>query len=141
MYVHRTSARPVVLLGWEPSLPAPTGPARARLRGALARAGADRSAVDAAVLVCSELVANAHEHGHGPCELRLTLGARVCVEVLERGPGPSAGVCREARRADLGGGRERGRGLALVDRLTAGSWGVRAVPGGGACVWARPLPD
>ncbi|MGW2343425.1 ATP-binding protein [Streptomyces sp. NPDC001661] len=114
------------LLTWNQSVELAAAQARERVRQALDGYAVDPRAVDAAVLVASELVANACEHARGPYQLRLTVSRTLCVEVLDRGPGlpaapPSVG---------------RGRGLLLVDRVAGGAWGSRRLPVG-HCVWAE----
>lgn len=84
-----------------------------RLAGAFLRGRRRHSALagartDDAVLIVSELVANAVEHGRSRCRLRLMVqGRRVTVEVGDQN---SALPHRPAADADA----ERGRGLALV---------------------------
>ncbi|WP_425826898.1 ATP-binding protein [Streptomyces fractus] len=65
-----------------------------------------------AALVVSELVANAVEHGHGDCRLRLTVnGTRVTIEVHDDNPaGPH--IRTASRHA------ENGRGMTIVRALT-----------------------
>jgi anti-sigma regulatory factor (Ser/Thr protein kinase) len=78
---------------------------------------------DAAVLVASELVANAVEHslsGQPGGTLRVavavTPGAGVLIEVFDAGPLPGSAPAIPAALAD---GAERGRGLLLVSVLAA----------------------
>ncbi len=87
--------------------------------------------VDEAVLVVSELTANAVEHARTGFEVRLELrDAHVLrVEVVDHGPG-SPDLSRGDTLA------ERGRGLHLVAHLSA-SWGVEAIDGNGKTVWAE----
>lgn len=89
--------------------------------------------VDSAEVVLSELVTNAVRHGHIPGRLietryeRLADGVRIEVhdaddtEPERRAPSPDD---------------DSGRGLMLVDALTAGRWGVSARVGVGKLVWA-----
>ncbi|HEX7303836.1 ATP-binding protein [Lentzea sp.] len=87
--------------------------------------------VEDVLLVVSELVSNAFDHGLGPRRLRLDVGLHPCVvrcEVDDTGPGlPVLGRSRI--------GEFRGRGIVLVDRLAA-AWGV-AHGDGGKTVWAE----
>ncbi|MEB8338391.1 ATP-binding protein [Streptomyces endophyticus] len=122
------------LLTWNQSVELAAAHARERVRQALDAYAVAPHAVDAAVLVASELVANACEHARGPYQLRLTVSRTLGVEVLDRGPGLPAAVLRRAPVAP--GSAERGRGLLLVDRLAGGTWGSRSVAGG-HCVWAE----
>lgn len=89
-------------------------------------------AVDDALLVVSELAANALRHGAGDPVLRLSVdGADVRVEVFDDNPAPPV-----RRPAGLDGGW----GLALVDRLST----VRgtAPHGHGKVVWCvLPVPS
>jgi serine/threonine-protein kinase RsbW len=69
------------------------------------------------VLVVSELVANAIEHGHGTVTLRLWhTDSDLCVEVIDDNPAP-------ARLRAAGDDDEFGRGLLLVAALCR-NWGA-----------------
>ncbi|MGD6749084.1 ATP-binding protein [Streptomyces sp. BH105] len=122
------------LLTWNQPVELAAAQARERVRQALDGYAVDPRAVDAAVLVASELVANACEHARGPYQLRLTVSRTLCLEVLDRGPGLPAAVLRHSPAAP--DSVERGRGLLLVDRLAGGAWGSRRLPVG-HCVWAE----
>ncbi|MGW4488554.1 ATP-binding protein [Amycolatopsis sp. NPDC004368] len=78
---------------------------------------------DDVLLVATELLANAHDHGDGPRHLQLWHSLRPCtvrVEVADRNlVQPTMGLSR------LPG--PRGRGLLLVDRLSV-TWGVLPEP-------------
>ncbi|MDD1062362.1 helix-turn-helix domain-containing protein [Streptomyces cocklensis] len=97
--------------------------------------GMDRLA-GVAELVVSELVTNAVRHAHGPED--------TLVETWFR-PLPDGGLLIEvhdasSRRPELrqpSSDAESGRGLALVDALTGGSWGVSGREGVGKLVWAE----
>jgi len=80
-----------------------------------------------AQLVVSELVANATEHGTGPCRLRLRIAAgTLTVEVHDDSPlRPQGGMA--------GPDSERGRGIALV-RLLTQEFRVTSAPGRGKTV-------
>ncbi|MFG1806121.1 ATP-binding protein [Streptomyces sp. NPDC049040] len=94
---------------------------------------------DAAEVVVSELVTNAVNHarsprGHliGTSFERLDGGVRIEVhDASERKP--------ERRKASED--EEYGRGLALVDALTGGQWGVSVREGPGKVVWAVCAED
>jgi anti-sigma regulatory factor (Ser/Thr protein kinase) len=98
--------------------------------------------VDDVVLVVSELVTNAVQHGQGEIVLELEVqGERVLVTVADDGPG-------EPQLPDpVAHGAEGGRGLALVAAV-AQEWGVHPAAEGGKAVWcvlgldpADPVPD
>ena len=83
------------------------------------------------LLVVTELVANAYEHGAAPRALRLARGDEDEHVVIEVDDGAlDAPVLGRSR---LGG--NRGRGLTIVAGV-AERWGVRAV-NAGKTVWAR----
>jgi CheY-like chemotaxis protein/anti-sigma regulatory factor (Ser/Thr protein kinase) len=93
------------------------------------------SLVDVAVLVTSELAANAVQHGRSGFDLRLEVrnAHALRVEVFDHGPGSP-----ELRAADPDS--EDGRGLHLVSQLAA-SWGVESIVDDGKKVWAELLVD
>jgi len=89
---------------------------------------------DEAELVVSELVTNSVRHGGAPRGRRIAtrferVEGGVRIEVHDANE--LAPVVREAS-ADA----EGGRGLALVDAITAGRWGVASREGVGKMVWA-----
>ncbi|MCT4354043.1 ATP-binding protein [Streptomyces sp. Je 1-79] len=85
-------------------------------------------AVDDILLLVSEVVANAHEHGGTPYELRLDrTDGRLWVQVSDTSP------VRPRPHGPHRPSRCSGHGLYLLERLSAG-WG--SVPrGGGKAVW------
>jgi two-component sensor histidine kinase len=92
--------------------------------------------LDPVLLVVSELVGNAVRHGRPPVGLRLRRsgdGVRVDVHDEES---------VSPRRGQAGPGAESGRGMVLVDAVSAES-GVEQIDGDGKVVWARvdPEPD
>ncbi|MEW1637015.1 ATP-binding protein [Streptomyces sp. NPDC093801] len=100
-----------------------------------------RSAEDALLLV-SEVVANACRHGGGPGALVLDCtGDRLRIEVTDLSPEPPVPPGFPVRSGAGGAapGRPGGYGLLIVDRL-ARAWGWR--PGAvGKCVWLElPCP-
>jgi serine/threonine-protein kinase RsbW len=137
-------ATPVAVRSW-PTSPESVGGARHHLRGVLGRWGLEKVA-DAAELVVSELVTNVLQHARSAdrlVEIRYqpTAEGGLSIEVHdadERFP-----VMREAATPDA----ESGRGLHLVDALTAGRWGVlprspREGAGAvGKLIWAHITPD
>jgi anti-sigma regulatory factor (Ser/Thr protein kinase) len=115
-----------------PDLRAP-GEARAAIRRLLPdwRLGA---LLEPVLLVVSELVANAVQHGRPPVGLRLRRagqGVRVDVHDEEGTPVESSSAAAEA---------ESGRGLAIVDALASDS-GVDQIEGDGKVVWAQVDPE
>jgi len=109
-----------------------TAPARARaaVREHFA-AVFPASALEAALLVTSEIVSNTVVHGgleaHQAMRLRLCdVGDAIGVEVADDGAGFPL--------ADLGGGGHGGRGLRLIDLLSR-RWGVTS--DGGTTMWAE----
>jgi anti-sigma regulatory factor (Ser/Thr protein kinase) len=77
-----------------------------------------KRAVDAALLVSSELVTNAYRHGQGEIELRVGVSKdRVRIEVIDHGCGEAPAV-REQPGDEAGGW-----GLRIVDQLAL-QWGV-----------------
>jgi len=142
-----TLAEPAVMAGerssvvskmWPPA-PQSVGRARQLLAGCLHDWGLPHLA-DCAGLVLSELFTNAVTHAFPPYGqlistrfVRLVCGG-VRVEVHDPGEGrpEPREVCAEA---------ESGRGLALVDALTGGRWGVGDREGPGKVVWAVCCDD
>ncbi|MFL6122181.1 ATP-binding protein [Actinophytocola sp.] len=87
------------------------------------------------LLVITELVSNAYDHGGGPSSVRLTRSHGpwlVIVEVEDANELlPTIGVSR------FGAASHRGNGLVLVDKL-ATTWGItRHQHTAGKTVWAR----
>lgn len=93
---------------------------------------------DSAQLVLSELMTNAVRHAHVPGRLietryaRLTNGVRIEVH-------DAADTKPQLQAPTLDA--DSGRGLTLVDALTAGHWGVSARVGVGKLVWAVCTDD
>lgn len=85
---------------------------------------------DDALLVVSELAANAITHAQSACLLRLSVNpATFRIEVVDTGDGtpepqPSSNT------------EEHGRGLHLIAALTT-AWGMEVIPGEGKLVWAE----
>lgn len=117
---------------------ASAGAVRAELAADLTAQGIPESACDDAVLVASELVGNAVVHcasGDRDLQVSWEVGdADITVRVSD----PSK-VLPAARHAELTA--TSGRGLAIVEALSA-EWGVDVDPdGAGKQVWARvPVP-
>jgi hypothetical protein len=89
---------------------------------------------DAAELVVSELVTNSVRHAREPrghvIRTRFErLGCGVRIEVHDANDG-------KPELRDVSNDEESGRGLALVDAITCGRWGVSEREGIGKMVWA-----
>lgn len=83
------------------------------------------------LLLSTELLTNAYEHGTGPYGIHLhhtRTPCRVTVEVHDSSP--DMPVIGRSRLGD-----NRGRGLIMVDKL-AHDWGTRPTTDGGKTVWA-----
>lgn len=84
------------------------------------------------LLVATELVTNAYDHGDGPVQVRMTytpVPCRVRIEVDDSNA--ARPVIKPAST------RPRGRGMVIIDNL-AQDWGVRGRPGTGTkTVWAE----
>lgn len=88
------------------------------------------SVVSDAVLVTSELVTNALQHGAAPRRLELELSPdRLRIAVRDAGTGRP--LRRVVEDAD---GEESGRGLVLLEAIGA-NWGTEARAATGKCVW------
>jgi anti-sigma regulatory factor (Ser/Thr protein kinase) len=80
--------------------------------------GVPEQALDAALLVSSELVTNAYQHGEGEIELRVSVeDDHVRIEVIDAGHRQAPAV-RHRDTEEAGGW-----GLQIVDQLAA-QWGV-----------------
>lgn len=105
--------------------------ARAFTAAALAEWGVDE-VVDDVLLVVTELVNNAVTHARSECVLRISAGLlSLRIEVEDEGAGAPDPLPPSATR-------NHGRGLHLVDALTA-AWGYEPAPAGGKVVWAELL--
>jgi anti-sigma regulatory factor (Ser/Thr protein kinase) len=129
------SARDRIVLAAQP---AGVSAARRFVRAMIEELGAAAEALlDDAVLLTSELVANAVLHAGGPIGVDVELEpgppARIRIEVSDDSP-----VSPTIR--DYGSGASTGRGLALVARL-ASRWGVDPVEPAGKAVWAELVDD
>lgn len=106
-------------------------------RGALRKWGCPESDVAVAVLLCSEMAANAVEHAQADGELfdvALAVDAGEChIEVADRSPVPP-------KRLYPTSDDENGRGLQLIAALSSG-YGHCYKSGGGKAVWARMTLD
>jgi anti-sigma regulatory factor (Ser/Thr protein kinase) len=103
--------------------------ARAAARGWCSTAGVSR-VTDAVLLVLTELLGNAVCHARTPVTVRLEARPTVIrIEVCDGSPD------RPTRRA-AGSGESDGRGLAIVDAITARHWGSECLEHG-KLVWAE----
>jgi len=121
---------------WQQTGPESLAAARAAVRGALTRWG-PTAVADDAMLMTSELVANACVHGAPPVTLRLALrespaGLKLTCEVTDAGSGMPA---FPATPRD----EEHGRGLAVVAAL-ADEWGTRPRQPGTAAWFRLAVP-
>ncbi|MCO1658840.1 ATP-binding protein [Pseudonocardia humida] len=116
--------------GWESEPLADAVPVvRGRLAVVLDEWGLTGEAAEPTLLVVTELVSNAAEHGRAPVRLAVELrGDAVRVEVYDGSP-------EQPRRRPHDPARDRGRGLLLVDGLSGG-WGWIPSPPG-KVVWAE----
>ncbi|MDG4856775.1 ATP-binding protein [Streptomyces sp. T-3] len=145
----------LVICRWTGCAPEAPANARAELRRVLGLLGLNGEAVSDAVLAVSELVANATEHAPGPYELRLRRTAGECICEVEDGdprlpvvPAFPATAPFTPDPEARGGGldalvdllSERGRGLHIVDELTAGAWGFRCTRTSKIAWVALPMP-
>ncbi|MCE6995513.1 ATP-binding protein [Saccharothrix sp. S26] len=97
--------------------------------------------LDDCLLVVTELVSNAYDHGLPPCRLRLFRSLDPCfVRIEVDDASPDRPVLGHSRISDL-----RGRGIMIVDRLCK-DWGVtshadhKTVWAELTCASAGPLP-
>lgn len=114
---------------WKSAPPTEAIPAsRDRVAVVLAEWGLTGAAVEPTLLVVTELLSNAIEHGRGPVSLSIELGdALVHVEVRDAAP-------EHPRRRPPDPRRPRGRGLQLVEGVSA-QWGWTN-DSAGKVVWA-----
>lgn len=91
--------------------------------------------IDPALLVASELAANAVTHADSAFRIQLALTQRTLrIDVIDFGQGTPEPQPPSTTQ-------ESGRGLLLIDALTA-AWGIEDGPGTGKLVWAEiSLPD
>jgi DNA-binding NarL/FixJ family response regulator len=91
--------------------------------------------IDPALLVASELAANAVTHADSAFRIQLSLTQRTLrIDVIDFGQGTPEPQPPSTTQ-------EHGRGLLLIDALTT-AWGIEDGPGSGKLVWAEiTLPD
>ncbi|ADJ49543.1 ATPase [Amycolatopsis mediterranei S699] len=119
---------------WSMDLRGTTAPALVEIRRwasrALARV-ADAHLGDV-LLVATELVTNAYDHGEGPLQVRMShtpSPCRVRIEVDDNCPDHPQLTVPSLERPG-------GRGMHIVDKLAC-SWGVAEHPAGSKTVWAE----
>ncbi|WP_326782763.1 ATP-binding protein [Streptomyces sp. NBC_00151] len=115
--------------------PEAPGTARRTAQNVLQAWQVNDEAIDAVMLVVSELVTNAVEHAQAPLALHLhreRAGCRVWVGVTDSGPAQTEGAWTASCAGDEHG---RGLGLAIVETL-ADAHGTRSHTGG-TTHWAR----
>ena len=125
-----TQASPRLIALVLPGIPGSVPAARRHVRDALGLHGLGEFAQDAAIIT-SELVANAVQHacGNGAARIGVTLtcaGNPAAVTVVVSDSSPQGPVRRDAPP-----GSEQGRGLQIVEALSA-RWGWRYEDGGKA---------
>jgi CheY-like chemotaxis protein len=112
-----------------PRQPSSAGLARRFVRRTMGIWGLD-ALLDDALVVASELAANAVTHAGSSARLRLSLKpAALRIEVSDAGSGTP-------EPQPLNHEEENGRGLHLVGALAA-AWGIEATPNAGKLVWAE----
>jgi anti-sigma regulatory factor (Ser/Thr protein kinase) len=120
---------PLWVTRWESEPPVEAVPlTRRQLSGVLGEWGLTGEAHEDVLLVVTELLSNAVDHGRGPVRLTVELrGGSVRVEVHDTAPGPP-------RPQPLDPYAVRGRGLQMVEALSS-EWGWSDRPVG-KIVWA-----
>lgn len=112
---------------WELVPPGAIALVRARATEELAPSNLPREQVETVLLVITELLSNAVEHGRPPIRLHVTVSGRwVRVEVQDAGPGGP-------QKLPLDPQRLRGRGVQLVEAVSS-EWGWMRDPTG-KTVW------
>jgi two-component sensor histidine kinase len=94
----------------------PQAPARARSEVANVCRGLPHEVFEVALLLTSELVTNALKHGEGEIELVVRIDRQLRVEVYDE-------AAKLPQRLEYAPLAELGRGLMLVERLSA-DWGA-----------------
>ena len=99
--------------------------------------GVDDAHLGDVLIVVTELVTNAYDHGGGPSEIRMGFTPRPCLVRVEVDDGsPAHPVVANPSLTTPGG-----RGMLIVEKLSA-AWGVRERRDtGGKTVWAEIACD
>ncbi len=124
---------------WSMDLRGTTAPALVEVRRWASRTltEVDDAHLGDVLIVATELVTNAYDHGRGPVQIRMSHTAvpcRVRIEVDDNSPDRPVVVTRSI-------GMVGGRGMQLVDKLAA-AWGVRYPSAtAGKTVWAEVSCD
>lgn len=132
------STGPIPAPSWSMDLRGTTAPALVEIRRWASRtlARVDDTHLGDVLLVATELVTNAYDHGDGPLQVRMShtpSPCRVRIEVDDScadHPVPAAPSLE----------RLGGRGMHIVDKL-ADAWGVLEHPAGSKTVWAEVSCD
>ncbi|MEV6823742.1 ATP-binding protein [Amycolatopsis sp. NPDC051102] len=123
---------------WSMDLRGTSTPALVEVRRWASRALArvDDAHLGDVLLVATELVTNAYDHGDGPLQVRMShtpSSCRVRIEVDDSCPDHPVLATPSLERPG-------GRGMHIVAKL-ARTWGVREHPGGSKTVWAEVSCD
>lgn len=123
---------------WSMDLRGTTAPALVEIRRWASRTltQVDDTHLGDVLLVATELVTNAYDHGHGPLQVRMShtpVPCRIRIEVDDECPDHPVLTTPSLER--LGG-----RGMHIVDKL-AHAWGVLEHPAGRKTVWAEVSCD
>jgi anti-sigma regulatory factor (Ser/Thr protein kinase) len=123
---------------WSMDLRGTTAPALVEIRRWASRtlARVDDAHLGDVLLVATELVTNAYDHGDGPLQVRMSRTpspCRVRIEVDDSCPDRPVLATPSLDRPG-------GRGMHIVAKL-AGTWGVLEHPAGGKTVWAEVSCD
>ncbi|MEV6442769.1 ATP-binding protein [Amycolatopsis sp. NPDC051716] len=123
---------------WSMDLRGTTAPALVEVRRWASRtlARVDDAHLGDVLLVATELVTNAYDHGQGPLQVRMSYTPNPCrvrIEVDDNCPAHPEVATPSLERPG-------GRGMHIVDKLAHG-WGVFEHPDGTKTVWAEVSCD
>jgi hypothetical protein len=106
---------------------AASAPAARRFATDILSAWGQHAVIDDCCLLLNEVITNAVQHTVGDVHVRITLGERLRVDVVDRSN-------RRPDKRPVAVDSEVGRGLHIVERLAL-TWGSAPQPGGGKAVW------